>query len=108
MVGRMVNVERWKAGCGLGFPPELEEEAMNEPTLEAVMQRLGNLECEARWWKMLEMTAVVLLGLIVLLGASATHQATVAQEIRAQRIVLVDDEGHEGGKLGVAPDGGRT
>src|SRR6266542_7038199 len=79
---------------------------MDEPTQDAVMQRLERLERESRRWKALGMTAVALLGPIVLLGVSETHLATVAQEIRAHRVVLVDDAGHERGKFGVAPDGG--
>jgi hypothetical protein len=73
---------------------------MDEPTQDAVMQRLERLERESRRWKALAITAVALL------GAVETPLATVAQEIRARRVVLVDDEGHERGKFGVAPDGG--
>jgi hypothetical protein len=54
-----------------------EEEAMQEPTWEAVLKRLDSLEQEhAKWkqtnycWKLLGVAAVFMLGLIVLLGAT--------------------------------------
>jgi hypothetical protein len=62
---------------------------MVEPTLEALTQRVDQLERESRWWKRLASGAVALLGIVVFLGAAGKKTKSPA-ELRAQRIVLVD------------------
>jgi hypothetical protein len=69
---------------------------MNESTHEAIIQRLARLEQENRRWKMLGLCAVVLLGLVVLLGATTSK---VVQEIRTKRLILLDKDGRERAKL---------
>jgi hypothetical protein len=43
---------------------------MNEPRLDAVLQRLIHLEQANRRWKVLGLTTIAILGLVVLLGAA--------------------------------------
>ena len=43
---------------------------MNEPTLEGMTQRLGRVERELRWWKLLGSAAAAFLGFVFLLGAT--------------------------------------
>jgi hypothetical protein len=66
---------------------------MNEPTLNAVMQRLDHLERQNRWWKLLAGTMLTVLGCTVLLGAVAKKAGGIAKEIRAERFLMVTKEG---------------
>jgi hypothetical protein len=66
---------------------------MNEPMLECVVQRLSRLEWENRCWKLVGIAAVVMLGLVVLLGASGNKEANVAEEIQARRFIVTDANG---------------
>ncbi|MFQ5896989.1 MAG: hypothetical protein ACE5JN_01900 [Candidatus Methylomirabilia bacterium] len=61
---------------------------MNEPTLDMLTNRLGRLERENRWWRILGSAAVGVLALGLLMGATA---GKVSKEIRAERFVLVDE-----------------
>jgi hypothetical protein len=63
---------------------------MDEPTLASLSQRIDRLAHETRWWKRLASFALVLLGMVVLLGATASKKTKIPTELRAQRIVLVD------------------
>jgi hypothetical protein len=63
---------------------------MNEPTLDALSQRMDRLERDRRWWKCLASLALALLGMITLLGATTGKKAKSPVELRAQRLVLVD------------------
>ena len=66
------------------------EGAMDDPTLEALSRRVDRLEQANLRWKHLASWALVLSGIIVLLGAVAGKRAKSPAELRAQRIVLVD------------------
>jgi hypothetical protein len=58
--------------------------------LEALSQRLERLE-RANWrWRRLAGTALAVLAIAVLLGATASKKAKSPAEVRAQRLVLVD------------------
>ena len=70
---------------------------MNGPQKDTVTQRLERLERELRRWKGLGSAAVVVLGLVILLGATG---AKVPDEIRAKRFVLVDEDGKQRAVLG--------
>jgi hypothetical protein len=63
---------------------------MNEPTLEALSQRVERLEQANLRSKRLASLALVVLGVVVLFGAAASQKAKSPAELRAQRIVLVD------------------
>ncbi|MFQ5829323.1 MAG: hypothetical protein ACE5JD_09240 [Candidatus Methylomirabilia bacterium] len=75
---------------------------MNEPTLDAVMQRLGRLERELRRWKALGSAALAVLSLLLLVGATGVR---VPSELRAKRFIMVDETGRLRGILGVVADG---
>jgi hypothetical protein len=79
------------------------EQAMNESTHEAVIQRLARLEQAHRRWRMLGCAAIAILGLVVLLGSSG---AKVHDDIQARRFVLADKEGKERARLGIHPQEG--
>jgi hypothetical protein len=71
---------------------------MDEPTLDALLQRLTRIEQANRRWKRLGGAAFALLGLVVILGASGTMDAG---EIRAKRFILVDGGGNRRAVLGI-------
>jgi hypothetical protein len=77
------------------------EGVMDEATLERVLQRLDCVERRVRWWQGVGVAAVVLLGLVVLMGATKGQVAGVAEEVRAKRVVVVDDGGNVRAQLGV-------
>jgi hypothetical protein len=81
------------------------------PRKEAVMEeRLDRLERENRRWKMIGVSAVTVLGLALLMGATSfgRSQVKVADEIRARRFTLVDDKGKVRGILGFSAIGSPT
>ena len=63
---------------------------MSDSSWQALTQRVDRLERASRWWKRLASVMLVGLGIIVLLGATASKTAKSPTELRAQRIVLVD------------------
>ncbi len=73
---------------------------MDEPRLDAFAQRLVRLERENRWWKLVGVGALAMLGLVVLLGARGGEQTRAVEEVRARRFVLVDREGKLSAFLG--------
>jgi hypothetical protein len=77
-----------------------KEGGMNEPTLEMVLQRFDLLERQVRRWRRIGLAAVVLSGLVVLLGATKGKQVEVAEDVRAKRFTLVDEEGKARAVLG--------
>jgi hypothetical protein len=77
---------------------------MDEPTLEALSRRVERLEQAKLRWKHLASWALALLGLVVLLGAAASKRAKSPAELRAQRIVLVDNAERERAALTVTSD----
>jgi hypothetical protein len=66
------------------------EEIMHAPSLETLSRRVERLEQANRRWKHLASWALAVLGIVVLLGAAASKKAKSPEELRAQRIVLVD------------------
>ena len=77
---------------------------MNEPTWAALTQRLERLERENRQWKRLASLAVALLGTVILVGATVSKKSKVPDELRAKRIVLVDDAARDRAELSVMTD----
>ncbi len=77
-----------------------------EPLDGGLAARVARLEQEIRWWRRLGAGTVLAFGVVALLGAS---QAPVADEVRAKRFTLVDDDGATQAELGVftAADGGQ-
>ncbi len=63
---------------------------MADPTLEALSQRIARLERTSGRWKGLASIALVLAGMVVLIGAAAGKKAKSPAEVRTQRMVLVD------------------
>jgi hypothetical protein len=63
---------------------------MDEPNLAALTQRVERLERTTQRWKRLTSFTLVLLGIIVLLGATTSQKPKIPSELRAQRFVLVD------------------
>lgn len=66
---------------------------MDTLQLEELHARVARLERAARRWRRAAGVAGGVLGLVVLVGATAPKAAPVADEIRARQFVLVDDEG---------------
>lgn len=66
------------------------EGIMVEPTLGELARRIQLLEQQSIWWKRLASVTLALLGIVVLLGATASKKSKPAAELRAQRIILVD------------------
>lgn len=77
---------------------------MNEPTWAALTQRLERLERETRQWKCLASLAIALLGMVILVGATVSKKGKVPDELRAKRIVLVDDAARDRAELSVMTD----
>jgi len=63
---------------------------MNQAPLGTLVQRLDRLERHLRRWRVLGIVAMIALGLVFLLGATSPK---AADEIRAKRFVLVDEDG---------------
>ena len=63
-----------------------------EPTLplDALTRRVERLERVSHRWQMVASAAVVVLGVMLLLGTTNHHPIPVAQEIQARAFVLVD------------------
>jgi hypothetical protein len=73
---------------------------VNEPTFHEMLQRLVHLERQARRGKMLIGILLLLLGLVVILGATRSPERTIADEIWAERFVIADKTGKIVGLLG--------
>jgi hypothetical protein len=63
---------------------------MNDQSLEALTRRLDRVERHGRGWRVIGSAALGLVGVVVLIGATAP---TVPGEIRTQRVVIVDEAG---------------
>jgi hypothetical protein len=72
---------------------------MQESMLEALAQRVERVERENRRLKAIGSAAVILIGAILLLGATTSK---TPDEIRAKRFVLVDENGTQRGALGTS------
>ena len=68
---------------------------MNEAQMDDVTQRLDRLERENRRWRLLGISAVTVLGLVVVMGATESKGVKGEEEIRARRIVVVDRDGKQ-------------
>jgi hypothetical protein len=71
---------------------------MDKPILDAVMHRLNRLEHSNHWWRLYACVALIVLGLIILLGGTRVQPA---DEILAKRFILVDQGGKRRAMLGV-------
>jgi hypothetical protein len=75
---------------------------MEKPSLDTLTRRVERLERENRRWKMAGVCAVMLLGLMVLLGATAVQKGPF--ELRSNRFVLTDKEGRQRASLEILPN----
>jgi hypothetical protein len=77
-----------------------------EPTvhIDALTQRVERLERVSHRWQMIASAAVVVLGVVLLLGTT-NHHMPVGQEIQARAFVLVDQQGKPLARLGLLPHG---
>jgi len=66
----------------------------------SVLNRLERMDRENRWWKIVSAGATACLALVVLMGAVSPN---VADEVRARRFTLVDEQGRERAHLQVGP-----
>jgi hypothetical protein len=71
-------------------PPEWTEVTMTDATEDTVRHRLARLECTVSRWRFIGWAAVVMLGLVVLLGASTRAGRTAVAEVFAREVILVD------------------
>ncbi len=71
---------------------------MNQVQGDALAKRLDRLERENRWWRVLGVSAVAVLGLVVLVGAKGSG---VVDEVRAKKFTVVDNKGRTRGMLGM-------
>ena len=76
---------------------------MNDSTLTILIQRVERLEQVNRWWKLLGISAVVMLGLAVLLGVTGGKEAQIVDELRAKQFIVVDQVGSPVAILGGIP-----
>lgn len=74
---------------------------MNDLSLNTLKQRLDRLERQHRWWKIMGGLPAALLGLAVLIAATS---ATVPNEVRAKKFVLIDAGGKIAAQLLVDAD----
>ena len=66
--------------------------------METLTIRLDRLERENRWWKVLGVTAVSVLSLVVIIGATGNK---VVDEVRARKLFILDKDGIVRAKLSV-------
>jgi hypothetical protein len=78
------------------------EVIMNELFTSTIMERFDGLQRDLSRWRWLAATALTCLGLTLLLGATTVDRV---EEIRAQRFVLVGQDGKPRVGVGVNPDG---
>ncbi len=72
---------------------------MNEPTMEALVQRLNRMERENHRWKWLVAVTLAVLGVGVVLGQTTPRR--VGKVLEAERFVLRDADGKNRAELGV-------
>ena len=77
---------------------------MGEPSWQTLTRRVEHLERENRWWKRLASVTLVLLGILALLGATASKKAQSPTELRGHRIVLVDKAEQGRAELTMLPE----
>ncbi len=79
---------------------------MNEPQIDVLTQRLDRLERQNRWWKILGVSAMAILGLAVFVGATGSKEKIQAQTVEARNFVLRDADGQAVGTLGLEKEHG--
>ena len=72
---------------------------MDDQTPVTIERRFTRLERENRWWKLLGVTALALVGLVIWLRPASGRESIAADEVRAMTIRLVDRNGTVVGKL---------
>lgn len=77
---------------------------MSEPTSDTLTSRLDRLERELRWWRVAGTGVLCILSVIVLMAAT---RAQVPDEMKAKRVVIVDQQGNPRIVLGRASDYGK-
>ncbi|MBI4642119.1 MAG: hypothetical protein HY731_15635 [Candidatus Tectomicrobia bacterium] len=80
---------------------------MNQPTMDinTLGRRLDRLERENRWWRIFGSVSVVVLGLLLLMGATRSQKGDIPDEIQAKRFVVMDQAGKLRAKLASGVDG---
>ena len=76
---------------------------MYEHVLDAMRQRLEHLERVNCWWRWVGVTAIAILGLAVLLGATQRKDGEVASELRAKQFTLIGEDDTTQATLRVHP-----
>ena len=79
---------------------------MTDATEETLRHRLACLERTVARWRLIGWTAVVLLGLLVLLGASTRTGRTAVAEVFARELILVDRTQTPRASMTIGKDGG--
>jgi hypothetical protein len=78
---------------------------MHVPTLEHILQRLQQVERANVRWRLATVAVSLVLGVVILLGATEGPGTMPVEELRAMRVVLVDGQGRPLGRVGVEADG---
>lgn len=78
---------------------------MEDVQLERILVRVGRLERESRFWRMVSVFLVLSFGSVLLLGAGKSEEMGVPGELRARQFVLVDERGTVVGRLGPLHNG---
>jgi hypothetical protein len=78
---------------------------MHDAQIELILARLTRLERQNRRWKAISTLAVLVCGIVLLVGAGQSAAPHVAGEIRARQFVLVDERGTILARLGALPHG---
>lgn len=68
---------------------------MSESDYQEILKRLGKLEKQNRFMKTTACVVILFIASVLLTGATQNTSDDVVQEIRAERIVLLDDDGNE-------------
>ena len=75
---------------------------------DAVRQRLAHLERTMSRWKLAGWTAMAVLGLLALLGASSRAGRTAVADVFAREVILVDRTQRPRASMTVGTDGGAS
>jgi hypothetical protein len=79
---------------------------MTEAMVESLHRRLARLERTAHRWRLVGWSAVAMLGLLVLLGASTRAGRTAVAEVIARELILVDRTQTPRASLTIDQEGG--
>jgi hypothetical protein len=78
---------------------------MHDAQIELILARLTRLERQNRRWQAVSTLAVLICGMVLLVGAGRSEEPNIAKEIRARQFVLVDERGTVLARLGALPHG---